>query len=249
MYAAASLIYPGPGLSVHCLNPLFPQAPPAHEPTPGNQSSYKLVNDIDLSGSVRQIFSMSAISQSALTISWEEYESGEFDSEIRHEFVNGVVYAMAGGSDNHARIALNIASELRQRLKGGPCEAFGSDMKVRIESGTDTFGYYPDVMVACDPDDNNRYHRERPIVLFEVISSSTERTDKHEKMLAYRMIPSLEEYIVLEQSVPRALIYKRSSDWVPEFLDGMDSELVLQSIDCRLPFSDLYDRVTWPDGQ
>ena len=190
---------------------------------------------------------MSAISQASLTVSWEEYESGELHSEVRHEFVNGLVYAMAGGSDNHARIARNITSELHQKLKGNHCEPFGSDMKVHIhDNDGDILGYYPDAMIVCDQDDNHRYHRERPTVLFEVVSKSTERIDKREKLLAYQTIPCLQEYIILEQTVPRVFIYRRSTDWNPDIFEGMSADLILESVSCTLPFTDIYDRVTWP---
>src|SRR5438876_4814746 len=113
----------------------------------------------------------SAVAQSQQFISEEEYLEGELHSEVRHEYVGGHVYAMAGASDDHNRIALNISSALHERLRGKRCEPFMVDMKLKIP-GSQAF-YYPDVLVACDPADKAKYFRERPMVVFEVLSSET----------------------------------------------------------------------------
>jgi len=189
--------------------------------------------------------SMSALTQSETVISWDEYLAGELLAEARHEFVNGQVYAMSGASDNHGRIAGNVFALLHSHLKGNPCEPFGSDMKLRVQAESETLGYYPDVMVVCDPGDNNRYFRERPTVLFEVVSQSTERLDKREKLLAYKTIPSLQEYVILEQSRPGALVYRRSASWKPEGIEGPEGTVRLDSLGCSLAFADLYARVEW----
>src|SRR5687768_17178933 len=113
----------------------------------------------------------------------DEYLEGERSSPVRHEYVAGRVFAMAGASDDHNRIAGSLFGEIYSHLRGKRCEAFTNDMKVRLPE-SDAF-YYPDVLVACDPSDNNRYFRERPSHIFEVISPETERVDRREKMLAY----------------------------------------------------------------
>src|SRR5437667_587287 len=115
-----------------------------------------------------------AIAQPQHLISVEEYLEGEKFSEARHEYVEGHVYAMAGGSDDHNRIAMNIWRELGQALRGKRCEAFGADMKLKVP-GSEVF-YYPDAMVVCDLNDNAKYFREWPTVVFEVLSEETERT-------------------------------------------------------------------------
>src|SRR5207302_10378757 len=107
------------------------------------------------------------------------------------------VYAMTGASDDHNRIVGNIHGELRQRLRGKRCEPFMADMKLKIPGGQ-AF-YYPDVMVACDPADNAKYFRERPRVVFEVLSSETERSDQLEKRYAYALVPALKDYVLISQ--------------------------------------------------
>src|SRR5438445_4801884 len=116
------------------------------------------------------------LAQSQHLLSVEDYLEGERVSEIRHEYVAGRVYAMAGASDDHNRISLNIVAELRERLRGKRCEPFGSDMKLKMP-GSEAF-YYPDALVTCDPSDDAKYFREKPAVVFEVLSPETERTDQ-----------------------------------------------------------------------
>ena len=120
---------------------------------------------------------MTAVAKASHWISPEEYLEGERFSDIRHEYVDGTVYAMAGASADHNRISGNIFTELSNRLRGGRCEAFMNDMKLKTLADSRLF-YYPDVFVACDPADNAEYFRERPTVIFEVLSKETERTDR-----------------------------------------------------------------------
>src|SRR3954464_8722789 len=115
------------------------------------------------------------------SIGVEDYLEGEKVSEVRHEYIGGVVYAMAGASDEHNAIALTLASRLRAHLHGKTCRAFINDMKVRLEVAQDDIFYYPDVMVACDPRDTDRYFKRFPKVVIEVLSEATERADRREK--------------------------------------------------------------------
>jgi len=111
----------------------------------------------------------------------------ELSADVRHEYVGGRVFVMAGASADHNRIAGNIFRALGNHLEGHPCEAFSNDMKIRTHR--EVF-YYPDVMVCCDPADNARYYRERPRYVFEVLSEETRRTDEREKSLAYFHTPA-----------------------------------------------------------
>src|SRR2546423_15198774 len=133
--------------------------------------------------------------QAALTrdcISVEDDLAGEEASEIKHEYLAGVVYAMVGTSKEHNRIAQNIAFAARPRLKGNPGELFISDVKVRVAALGDDVFYYPDVMVGCDPRDTHRLYLCYPRILVEVSSKSTERLDRREKRWAYQTIETLE---------------------------------------------------------
>src|ERR1044071_8635235 len=126
-------------------------------------------------------------------LSVAEYLAGEKESPTRHEFVNGQVYAMAGASDKHNRIAGNIYARLTLDMDDGSCEPFISDMKVMVAP---TVYYYPDVVVTCDPSGGDPYFREQPLLIVEVISPSTERNDRHEKMEAYKRVSGLREYVL-----------------------------------------------------
>ncbi len=178
-------------------------------------------------------------------VTWAEYEKQVAASEVRLEFVNGQVYAMAGATDNHNRISVNVLGELYQALKGKPCEAFNVDMKLRIALGMDEIGYFPDVMVVCDKGDRNQLYRTAPSIIFEVLSKSTRRIDTREKLLAYQAISSLEVYVILEQSCKRAMIHRRSNHWWPEIIEGDGAVLTLDEIGLKLAFADIYDRVDW----
>lgn len=140
---------------------------------------------------------MSAVAQFQPFISVQDYLEGERKSDVRHEYVGGRVYAMAGANDDHNRIGTNISGELLQRLRGKRCETFMADMKLKMP-GSEAF-YYPDVLVACDPTDNATYFRERPTVIFEVLSPDTERTDQRERRFAYSLVPSLKVYVIVAQ--------------------------------------------------
>lgn len=186
---------------------------------------------------------MSAIAEATGRISMEEYLAGELRSEVRHEYVDGVVYAMAGASAEHNRIAGNIFGELRQRLRGTKCEPFINDMKLKAPISTGDIFYYPDVMVVCDPSDNAKYYRERPAVVIEVISPETERTDRREKAIAYGLIPSVQAYVMVEQTEIRATILRRAQpQWTTEVIAGRDAVLKLPIIGIDIPLARVYER-------
>jgi Uma2 family endonuclease len=127
-------------------------------------------------------------------LSVEDYLELEETSSIRHEYVAGEVYALAGATDRHNGIAMNIAGHLWAAARGGPCRVYGSDMKVRV--GDDAF-YYPDVQVVCDPVDTEEQYKSRPCLVVEVLSPSTESIDRREKLLAYRRLDSLQAYVIV----------------------------------------------------
>jgi Uma2 family endonuclease len=150
---------------------------------------------------------------------------------------------MAGGSQKHCRIILNIAAALDDVLHDGPCRTFASDMKVRVKSLNEEFYYYPDVMVACEDDDSHEYYIEKPSVIFEVLSESTERIDRHEKLLAYRSIPTLMEYAMVSQKKKEVVVVKREHGWKSEVYGESDDTIAFASIQKSLSISRIYRNI------
>lgn len=180
-----------------------------------------------------------ALKREYLTV--EDYLSGEEIAEIKHEYVEGTVYAMAGGTTEHNLISINVCTALRQRARGGPCKVFMADVKVRIQLlGEDTF-YYPDVMVGRDQRDKERQYLRYPKLLVEVSSESTERLDRREKRLAYQMIETLEEYLIVAQERVEVTVFRRANNWKPEMISGLDQQVRLNSVDLTLPLSVVYE--------
>lgn len=185
---------------------------------------------------------MTALRQEDVWLSPEAYIEAEQRGDVRHEYLGGRVYAMAGASERHNIVAGNIFGELRSQLKGKGCRAFINDMKVRTEAKGQTFFYYPDVMVACRKDEPSIYYKTEPKVIFEVISPSTDRTDRREKYVAYTGIPSVMTYVIVEQNTMRLEIYRRHDDrWDVELLQQPEDVLHLPEIECQLALSDIYE--------
>ena len=185
---------------------------------------------------------MSALLASSHFPSPEEYLAGELVSEERNEYIAGVVHAMAGASANHNAISVNLIASLHSQLRGKSCQGFGSDIKLRLNFGTDTVFYYPDAMVVCDPTDDATYYRERPVLIIEVLSPQTARVDQREKFLAYRTLPSLEVYVLVDQSRCYVTLYRRSTGWQPEILSDLADLLTVPALGWSVPLRDLYER-------
>src|SRR5260221_13456170 len=126
-------------------------------------------------------------------LSVEEYLRGQPTSEVRHEYVAGAVYGMAGASEEHNDIAGNIYAALRAHLRGKPCKVFMVDMKLRLNLGEGEVFYYPDLLVTCDPQDKDRHFKRFPKVVIEVLSPETERTDRRGKILAFTKYETIAE--------------------------------------------------------
>jgi Uma2 family endonuclease len=189
---------------------------------------------------------MSTLSASEGLVTVEEYLAGEPFADVKHEYLGGVIYAMAGASEAHNIIAMNLYVALGTRLRGKPCQAFGSDMKVKLRPPGDTYFYYPDAMIACDPTDSGHGWRERPAVLFEIISEDTRRIDEREKRLAYRQLSSLTAYVRIEQTQAEIVVESRIGDtWKTERLVGVDAVLHLPSVGIELPLAELYERLNF----
>lgn len=145
----------------------------------------------------------------------EDYLAGEREVAIRSEYVDGLIYAMAGASETHNTIAMSFASAIDNALKDG-CRVWQSDMKVVVKNKGQRFAYYPDIMAACGENTDDKYVRTNPVLIVEVLSDSTERTDLKEKFDNYTSIPSLLEYVVVAQDVPLVRLWRRRTSWERE---------------------------------
>ncbi len=173
----------------------------------------------------------------------EGYLAGERVSQQKHEYLAGVIYAMASTSIGHDRIANNIVRELGNQLRGRRCEVFSSDVKVRIRSNGGEFYYYPDATVDCGGAGDSSLFAEEPRVIFEVMSPDTERIDRGEKLANYQALPSLEVYALVDQFHIAVSAYRRSgSGWKMEFLTDKDHLLEMPGIGCTLPLAAMYER-------
>ena len=170
-------------------------------------------------------------------ISVEAYLQGELIGEIKHEYLDGYVYAMSGGSRNHERIGGNVFREFGNFLKNAPCEPFASDMKLKVGAKF----FYPDVMVVCE-DSGDDYYAESPVIIVEVLSPSTRRMDETTKKLAYQSIPSLKEYVLIEQDFVDVEVCRRSEGWVSRHY-FLGDDVTFEAIGLTLSVEEIYLRV------
>ncbi len=177
-------------------------------------------------------------------VSVEDYLAGELTSPIKHEYLGGAVYAMAGSRNAHIIIKGNIFGTLHGRLRGKPCQPFDSDAKIRIQFPTHVRFYYPDTSVICRPNPQSESFQDEPTAIFEVLSRSTRRIDEGEKKDAYITIPSLRIYVLVEQEMPLAVVFRRTEEgFVREIYEGLDAVLPLNEVGTSLPLSEVYERV------
>jgi len=172
-------------------------------------------------------------------ISPEEYLSIERQNPIRHEYRRGLVYAMAGGSDNHDRIALNLLNLINLHLGDSDCRFYSGNVKVNYRN---RFYYYPDAFVTCDPRDReDRYVKRYPKLIAEVLSPSTQAFDFGEKFSDYQQLDTLEEYLLISQEEQRVECRRRTAANAWETaIYGPGDRIVLTSINLELAISDLY---------
>ncbi len=163
----------------------------------------------------------------------EEYLAQEKRAKVRHEYVNGQVFAMTGATAAHNVISGNLYALLHHHLRGSGCRPFINDMKVRIEIGNSF--YYPDVMVTCEPFDGKSVFQQSPVLIAEVLSPSTTHIDRREKLVAYRRLSSLRQYLIIHQSRYRIEAHKKDADgqWEVSVL-GKNDVLLLDSLPSRL---------------
>lgn len=167
------------------------------------------------------------------------YIEGELESQVRHEYVDGEVYAMVGASDRHGLIAGNLHTALNLRLPE-QCQVFTSDMKVRIRTAERDIFYYPDVLVSCDPRDRETYYREHPCLVVEVLSPHTARSDRFEKFLFYRQLDSLQEYVLVSQDYRQVEVFRRADQW--RGTPYTQGEVQFRSVDLGVTIDAIYRR-------
>ncbi|MEO0396579.1 MAG: Uma2 family endonuclease [Cyanobacteria bacterium P01_A01_bin.137] len=169
----------------------------------------------------------------------QEYLSLEHENAIRHEYRQGLVYAMAGGSDDHSRISINFLTALNIHLRDGDCQFFSGDVKVNY---ADTFFYYPDAFVTCDPRDRkDRYVKRYPRLITEVLSPSTADFDRGDKFKDYALLNSLEEYVLIDQDILKVECFRRIGDqqW-DTVIYSIGEPITFKSIGLELPIEELY---------
>lgn len=188
----------------------------------------------------------------------EKYLELERKSFEKHIYLDGEIIAMAGETEAHGIISVNLTGEFRQQLKGKPCMAFAKDMKVRSGAGVDLskslkgFFSYPDIVIACGERQYHDKYRDillNPNVIVEVLSDSTEAFDRGEKFRRFREnLPSLTDYVLVSQKEVVVEHYRRgeNGEWILATLTDVSNFLNLPNIECRISLAEIYDRVEFP---
>jgi Uma2 family endonuclease len=178
-------------------------------------------------------------------LTMEDYLQAEQEAEIKHEYVDGELFAMAGASDFHNLISVNLTALLFNYFRANqlPCRTYAADMKVKI---THRKAFYPDVMVVCNKDDENAYYKTQPTLIIEVLSKSTRQRDKMLKRLSYQNIPTLEEYVLIEQNFCEIEVFRRKDGWQSSFY-YLGENMTFESIGLTVEVADLYYQVNNED--
>jgi Uma2 family endonuclease len=177
-------------------------------------------------------------------LSAEEYLAGELASPVKHEYLGGIVYAMAGARNAHNLIAGNLFGYLHSRLRCGRCRPYNSDTKIRVRLPTQVRFYYPDASVICRPNPQSDSFQDEPAVIFEVLSRNTRRIDEGEKKDAYLTIPQLSAYLLIEQETMLVTVHRRTeSGFVQEAYADLGAVIPLSEIGTDLPLTEIYESV------
>jgi Uma2 family endonuclease len=185
-------------------------------------------------------------------MSIDDYLALEAQSDVRHEFSREHVIAMTGASRRHNLICGNAYAMLHQQIIDRPCEVYQSDMRVQINTGTETAYRYPDIVVVCEPPglaDTTPESLINPTVLIEVLSPSTAIIDRDPKLSEYQQIASVQAYVLISQTRPRIECYLRQPDTTWQYINiaGLQNKLPLPSIECVLHLRDVYHKVPFED--
>lgn len=171
-------------------------------------------------------------------LSAEEYLRQELSSDIKHQLIDGELYAMGGASENHNLLALNIATEFKNRLKNQPCRTFMADMKLKVAEDF----FYPDVMVICREDSENAYYKTAPTLIVEVLSKSTRKFDQSQKRLRCQSLPTLEAYVLVEQDKGEIQVFSHKDGWQSIYY-YLGDEIEFLSLDIAVPVEAIYEQV------
>jgi Uma2 family endonuclease len=178
-----------------------------------------------------------AIKQNIIT--QQDYLACELQSDVRHEYIDGQVYAMAGAHKDHNRITMTVSNLFYNHLQNNPCQPYASDMKVKVGKNF----FYPDVMVDCSGKEED-YYTEFPTIIVEVLSKSTRQHDKTIKRQAYFQIPSLQEYILIEQDfVEIERWYKTQDNHWEQSVHYLGDDVTFHAINLTTSVEDIYRRV------
>ena len=177
-----------------------------------------------------------------------DYLALERASEVKHEFFDGEMFLMAGGTMEHSQVAANVIGELREQLTDSPCRVLTSDMKIKLPTGLYT---YPDASVVCDQpqyEDDRKDVLLNPLLVVEVLSPSTEAYDRGQKFRHYQTCPSLREYVLIAQDRSAVDHYLRqpSGQWLLTTFESLDATMPLPSLGVGLRLSEIYAKVEFP---
>lgn len=182
------------------------------------------------------------MTQPAQRMRYDEYLAHEREAATKHEFLRGDVFAMAGGTPEHAALTAALAGELRNALKGKPCRVYSSDLRVRVVA-TD-LATYPDVTVICEKlqvASDDPHAATNPVLVAEVLSDSSEAYDRGEKAAHYRRIPALREYALVSQRSRRIEVYRKNDRGHFELFEYVNGERVeLASVGVSFLVDDVY---------
>ena len=176
----------------------------------------------------------------------DEYFAFEEESDTRHEYVDGYAYAMSVGTSLHGQISMNVSAQLWHALRGGPCLVFHGDRRLAVARNV----FVPDVMVICSRSSARALAESSPTLVVEVLSPSTERIDRVEKLRAFKSVSSLDAYLIVSQEERAVDAYLRTTrrEWEHEFIEG-DGAIELATIGVTLTLDQLYEGVDLPTAE
>ncbi|WP_089724480.1 Uma2 family endonuclease [Candidatus Thiosymbion oneisti] len=174
--------------------------------------------------------------ESLSRMSVDDYLAFEQTSKLRHELIDGCLYAITGASDRHEEIAANLLAILHGHLKGSGCRVYGSNLKIRV--GDDFL--YPDLFVRCATERGDPFFKTDPTLVIAVLSSSTQEYDRGDKRLAYQSLAALQEYVLVAQDIPSVEVYRRTAGWEHETYQRLSGSLSFQSVALDIALSEIY---------